>query len=687
MKEVRQGNMAEKVFISYSHQDGSCARGIARYLERHGLKVWIDSKDLALGDRWANNIETALSEADVLIGILSSSSLRRKEVLKEINFGLKRMKEEGSEKFRVFFVVIGQLHPSWFKNDGSSDAIKEHLSQYQYINLSAYAEVTISAMKELLSAVQRKGIEESDRQLLIEKDDNGFINQNSQPEKAFDNRGNNIYYKVYGADLAPSSVYPFAMDKQWLPEIFYDKDDPYYGEFEKDGFASEKVKAYVEGYKKRNFALPFFHFKQVIIKLNTFLYEPYFEKLILTESEDKEAFKQLLSNGSIVILLNNEQMSPFVYLKPRNDRQKEVYDAWNELCGKTSVYCIRENWSVAFDQHSVEFLRFCSNMAMDHENNILLADAMHVDKDQLNAFLVTLKTISMQAFCQTHMNGTQAQDKVDEYSRSSFYENYIVKKSDPLGRDSIYFCLFDPNKPFHHELKRLIDIYYNSIFCNSLQCDALLPDDLKAENTYLHTLYLNTGEKEVSLEELEYAFSEFFDHCQILDEIEAIGEDLYLSNWDLSKIVAFRQSEAWFEYVELLEMIDRRSNNWKVDFNEIELLLQRLLRCFAKKETKTSPDDIAYSFRVLVGSKVLDIVRTERVSKIKAYGGSFADPGKIPLKVMFTIGDLTREDRKEMVFLPITLFSGRVDTGDGNGFFNALKDFMEKQCGFIEINQ
>ena len=235
MKEVRQGNMAEKVFISYSHQDGSCARGIARYLERHGLKVWIDSKDLALGDRWANNIETALSEADVLIGILSSSSLRRKEVLKEINFGLKRMKEEGSEKFRVFFVVIGQLHPSWFKNDGSSDAIKEHLSQYQYINLSAYAEVTISAMKELLSAVQRKGIEESDRQLLIEKNDNGFINQNSQPEKAFDNRGNNIYYKVYPADLAPSAVYPFALDNQWLPEEFYESGNALYIEFEKNG--------------------------------------------------------------------------------------------------------------------------------------------------------------------------------------------------------------------------------------------------------------------------------------------------------------------------------------------------------------------------------------------------------------------------------------------------------------------
>ena len=675
--------MAEKVFISYSHQDSACAHGIARYLSRHGCEVWIDSQNLELGERWASDIEAALQEADITVGILSSSSLRRPEVLKEINYSLKRMQEEGTEKFRVFFVVVGQIHPSWFKNDGSCDEIRNYLSQYQYIGLSAYGEVTIDAMKKLYTAIRRKGIEEGAAILVNTGEENGFINQNSLPEKAFDNRGNNIYYRVYAADLAPSAVYPFALDSQWLPEVFYDSASRYYGEFEKEGFASERVKEYLKAYRKRNFTLSFFHYKQIIVKLNTILYEPFFQELLLSEGEDKEAFKRLLANGSIVVLLNNKQMTPFVH-GYRSDRP--VFKAWNDLCEEISVYCIRENWTVSSDEHSKDFLRFCSNLAMDHSNNILLAQAMHMDESLINNFLVTLKTISMQSFCQTHMNGTQSQDKVDDYSRSVFYRNYIVKDGEEGSPDPVYMCLFDPNKPFHHELKKLIDIYYNSTFTRTLQCGALLPDDVLPENYYLHSLYLDNGEKEVSIEELEYAFSEFFDNCEILDEITAIGDNLYLKNYDLKKITDLRNKETWYEYVELLELINRRSSSWKVDFNEIELLLQRFLKCFEQSQKTTDNRDIAYSFRVVIGSKVLDIVKTSKIAKVKEYGGSFADPNRIPLKVLFTISDLTRDDREELIFLPVSLFSGRIDTSDGNGFFNALKEFMLKQCGFIPIN-
>lgn len=675
--------MAEKVFISYSHQDSACAHGIARYLSRHGCEVWIDSQNLELGESWANDIEAALQEADITVGILSSSSLRRPEVLKEINYSLKRMQEEGTDQFRVFFVVVGQIHPSWFKDDGSVDEIRKYLSQYQYVELSAYGEVTIDAMKKLYTAISRRGIEESSSILMTTGEENGFINQNSLPEKAFDNRGNNIYYKVYAADLAPSAVYPFALDSQWLPEVFYDSDKRYYSEFEKEGFASERVKEYLKAYKRRNFVLSFFHYKQIIVKLNTILYEPYFQELLLSEGEDKEAFKQLLSNGSIVVLLNNKQMTPFIH---NYNKDKPVFKAWNDLCEEISVYCIRENWAVSSDEHSKDFLRFCSNLAMDHSNNILLAQAMHLDENQINNFLVTLKTISMQSFCQTHMNGTQSQDKVDDYSRSVFYRNYIVKDNDEGSLNPVYMCLFDPNKPFHHELKKLIDIYYNSIFTKTLQCNALLPDDVLPENYYLHSLYLNNGEKEVSIEELEYAFSEFFDNCEILDEITAIGDNLYLKNYDLKKITDLRNKETWYEYVELLELINRRSNSWKVDFNEIELLLQRFLKCFEQSEKTTDNKDIAYSFRVVIGSKVLDIVKTSKIAKVKEYGGSFADPNRIPLKVLFTISDLTREDREELIFLPVSLFSGRIDTSDGDGFFNGLKEFIIKQCGFIPIN-
>ncbi|MBQ1477360.1 MAG: hypothetical protein IIZ33_04375, partial [Erysipelotrichaceae bacterium] len=96
--------------------------------------------------------------------------------------------------------------------------------------------------------------------------------------------------------------------------------------------------------------------------------------------------------------------------------------------------------------------------------------------------------------------------------------------------------------------------------------------------------------------------------------------------------------------------------------------------------------DVSYSFRVVIGSKVLDIVKTSKIAKVKEYGGSFADPNRIPLKVLFTISDLTREDREELVFLPVSLFSGRIDTSDGEGFFNSLKEFIIKQCGFIPVN-
>ena len=678
--------MAEKVFISYSHQDGACAHGIARYLTRHGCDVWIDTQNLSLGDRWASNIETALSEADVTIGILSSSSLRRDEVLKELSISLKRMEEEGTDKFRLFFVVIGQIHPSWFRNDEESKLIKKHLSQYQYIPLSAYGEVTIDAMKKLLSAIRRKGIEEGDHILIRPNEENSFINQNALPEKSFDNKGNNIYYKVFVADLAPSAVYPFALDNQWLPEIFYDRDDIYYKEFEKEGFHSLQVSEYLKLFKRRNFELSFFHNKQAVIKLNTILYDPFFQDLLRSDSDDKKAFTSLLSNGSLVILLNNKQMTPFIHQKVYNSALQEVFDKWNELCQETSVYCIRENWSSTADLHGRYFLRFCSNLAMDHDSNVLLAKAMRIPEENTNAFLVTLKTISMQSFCQTHMNGTKAQDTVDDYSRSAFYKNYIVKDHDESGLDPVHTCLFDPNKPFSHELKRLIDIFYNSVFSNTLQCNGLLPDDIRPDNYYLHSLYLNSGEKEVSIEELQYAFSEFFGNCEILDEIQAIGSNLYLENWDLTKLIELRQKEAWYEYVELLELINRRSSFWKVDFNEIELLLQRFLKCFETNE-KASSKDIAYSFRVLIGSRVLDIVKTEKIAKLKEYGGSFADPGAIPLKVLFCIGDLTRDDRKDLIFLPVTLFNGRIDTSNGDGFFNKLKEFILKQCDFVAIDQ
>ena len=44
--------MGKRVFISYSHQDSVCAKGIARFLTRQGYDVWIDVDKLVVGQSW-----------------------------------------------------------------------------------------------------------------------------------------------------------------------------------------------------------------------------------------------------------------------------------------------------------------------------------------------------------------------------------------------------------------------------------------------------------------------------------------------------------------------------------------------------------------------------------------------------------------------------------------------------------
>ena len=70
--------MGKRVFISYSHQDSVCAKGIARFLTRQGYDVWIDVDKLVVGQSWANNINEALQTADMMIALISKNSVRRK---------------------------------------------------------------------------------------------------------------------------------------------------------------------------------------------------------------------------------------------------------------------------------------------------------------------------------------------------------------------------------------------------------------------------------------------------------------------------------------------------------------------------------------------------------------------------------------------------------------------------------
>ena len=64
------------VFISYSHDDSDIVEKIAAYLVKENIHVWIDKWEINYGDSLIQKIQTAVTEASVLLIMLSIKSLQ-----------------------------------------------------------------------------------------------------------------------------------------------------------------------------------------------------------------------------------------------------------------------------------------------------------------------------------------------------------------------------------------------------------------------------------------------------------------------------------------------------------------------------------------------------------------------------------------------------------------------------------
>ena len=76
------------VFVSHASQDGWIARRMAEVIERkgrrHGVKVFLDLRDLESGDRFSDALRDKLQEAEELVVLVSPASVGRDWVRHEI---------------------------------------------------------------------------------------------------------------------------------------------------------------------------------------------------------------------------------------------------------------------------------------------------------------------------------------------------------------------------------------------------------------------------------------------------------------------------------------------------------------------------------------------------------------------------------------------------------------------------
>lgn len=82
---------SQRVFVSYSHNDAdsSFIRKLTKDLEKAGVDVWVDAKDIRIGDNWLTSIHEAILNSTHFILIASESTNKSKWVQREYDLAVR----------------------------------------------------------------------------------------------------------------------------------------------------------------------------------------------------------------------------------------------------------------------------------------------------------------------------------------------------------------------------------------------------------------------------------------------------------------------------------------------------------------------------------------------------------------------------------------------------------------------
>lgn len=121
-----------RVFVSYSQPDWIYAKHIFDALSHEGYEVWWD-QNIQLGDRWAASIRDSLSEADIVVVLVSKAFGESAGMALEIGTLVER-RESGSHPIVLAPVLIRSGEPQL-----------GILGQYQYVDARGDAPAVVAA--------------------------------------------------------------------------------------------------------------------------------------------------------------------------------------------------------------------------------------------------------------------------------------------------------------------------------------------------------------------------------------------------------------------------------------------------------------------------------------------------------------------------------------------------------------
>lgn len=116
---------AIRVFLCHSSGDKTIVRLLARLLAKEGFAPWLDEDSLKPGQRWQENIASAVQTADIVLVCLSGDAASKNTYVKsEISLVLE---VAGTQKPEDIFLIPVLLEPC---------PLPERLSEWHAVNLS-----------------------------------------------------------------------------------------------------------------------------------------------------------------------------------------------------------------------------------------------------------------------------------------------------------------------------------------------------------------------------------------------------------------------------------------------------------------------------------------------------------------------------------------------------------------------
>lgn len=123
--------MKTSVFLSHNHNDKEFVRRLARDIDAHGIKVWIDEAEMKIGDSLAQKIREGIDSVDYFAVILSENSVEAPWVVNELDIA---MNYQIQGKIKILPIVlslvelpsflVGKFYGNFTNPDNYNDQLK-----------------------------------------------------------------------------------------------------------------------------------------------------------------------------------------------------------------------------------------------------------------------------------------------------------------------------------------------------------------------------------------------------------------------------------------------------------------------------------------------------------------------------------------------------------------------------------